>query len=185
MRVITGTARGRNLKTLDGLETRPTADKIKQAVFNTIQFDIEGMHVLDLFAGSGQMGIEALSRGAKSCVFADSNPDAVKIVEENLSLTKLAQKANVYNMDAFALLKSGRLKNKIGIAFLDPPYAGETLLDALNMLISLDIMADFGVIIAESSAEKELPEQIGEFFKCKKNNYGKTSVSYYRKGENV
>ena len=97
MRVITGTARGRRLKELQGMETRPTTDKVKESLFSIIQFDIEGRRVLDLFAGTGQLGIEALSRGAAEAVFVDRRPDAVRLVQENLALCGFTDRARVTN----------------------------------------------------------------------------------------
>ena len=107
MRVITGTARGRRLKELEGMETRPTTGKVKESLFSIIQFDIEGRRVLDLFAGTGQLGIEALSRGAKQCVFIDQRNDAVKLIRENLQVCGLTDSAVVRSGDAMAYLKSG------------------------------------------------------------------------------
>ena len=104
MRVITGSARGRRLKELEGMETRPTTDRVKEGLFNVLQFDIEGRKVLDLFAGTGQLGIEALSRGAAECVFIDRRPDAVRLIQENLALCKLADRARVRQGDALPYL---------------------------------------------------------------------------------
>ena len=118
MRVITGTARGRRLKELEGLETRPTTDRVKEGVFNIIQFDIEGRRVLDLFAGTGQLGIEALSRGAASAVFVDQRRDAASIIRENLKLTGLSDRARVVNGEAMAFLSSQR--ERFDLIFLDP-----------------------------------------------------------------
>ena len=124
MRVITGTARGRRLKELQGMETRPTTDKVKESLFSIIQFDIEGRRVLDLFAGTGQLGIEALSRGAAEAVFVDRRPDAVRLVQENLALCAFTDRARVKSGDALAYLKSGE---KFDLIFLDPPYAADLL----------------------------------------------------------
>ena len=123
MRVITGTARGRKLLEPAGMDIRPTADVVKEAVFNIIQFDVEGRRVLDLFAGTGQLGIEALSRGAAECVFVDESAKAVKIVRENLSRCKL--EGRVMQTDAVSYLPRAGI---FDIIFLDPPY-DTTLLD--------------------------------------------------------
>ena len=120
MRVITGSARGRILKELQGMETRPTTGKVKESIFSIIQFDIEGRRVLDLFAGTGQLGIEALSRGARQCVFIDQRADAVKLIRENVEVCGLTDRAVIRSGDAMAYLKSGE---KFDIIFLDPPYA--------------------------------------------------------------
>lgn len=121
MRVITGTARGRVLKELEGLETRPTTGKVKESLFSIIQFDIEGRRVLDLFAGTGQLGIEALSRGAKSAVFVDAREDACKLIRENLKRTRLQEDARVVRSDYLDYLS--RCREQYDIIFLDPPYA--------------------------------------------------------------
>jgi 16S rRNA (guanine(966)-N(2))-methyltransferase RsmD len=130
MRVITGTARGRTLKTPEGDHTRPTAERVKEAVFSIIQFEIEGRRVLDLFAGSGQLGIEALSRGATSAVFIESDKAAAEVVRENLQKTRLEDKATVLQTDAIAFLAS--TASVFDIVFLDPPYAANLLQKALT-----------------------------------------------------
>lgn len=121
MRVITGKARGVQLKTPDGMLTRPTTDRVKEALFSIIQFEIPTAKVLDLFGGTGQLGIEALSRGAGGAVFVDDREDACNLIRENLRRTKLAQDAKVVRADYMDYLK--RCKEKFGIIFLDPPYA--------------------------------------------------------------
>jgi 16S rRNA (guanine966-N2)-methyltransferase len=145
MRVITGTARGRRLKELQGMETRPTTDKVKESLFSIIQFDIEGRRVLDLFAGTGQLGIEALSRGAAEAVFVDRRPDAVRLVQENLALCGFTDRARVKSGDALAYLKSGE---KFDLIFLDPPYAADLLEQALTAIASFDICREHGIIVA-------------------------------------
>ena len=138
MRVITGTARGKRLKELPGLDTRPTTDRVKEGLFNIIQFDIEGRRVLDLFAGTGQLGIEALSRGAAFCDFVDRNPAAVKIVRENLQATGLADRGTVHNRDFAAFLPG--IRRRYDLIFLDPPYALPALEQALERIAAIDIV---------------------------------------------
>ena len=120
MRVITGTARSKKLVTPKGLDVRPTTDMVKEAVFSAVQFEIEGATVLDLFAGSGQIGIEALSRGANSAVFLDKSRDSIAAVKENLKNTELMDKATVLQMDSLAFLQS--TQQKFDFIFIDPPY---------------------------------------------------------------
>ena len=160
MRVITGTARGRKLLEPSGMDIRPTADVVKEAVFNIIQFDIEGRRVLDLFAGTGQLGIEALSRGAAECVFVDESAKAVKLVRENLSRCKL--QGRVMQVDALACLSRGE---KYDIIFLDPPY-DTTLLDkCLEIVQNVDISVSYTHLPAagrpagaeEKQGRQELP----------------------------
>lgn len=179
MRVITGSARGVRLKTPDGLKTRPTSDRVKEAVFSMIQFEVEGGRFLDLFAGTGQMGIEALSRGAASAVFVDGWKDACQLVRENLRLTKLSDKAKVVNSDYLSYLQSCR--EKFDIVFLDPPYAEFFLENALNKISEIDILSDRGIIICERPAEKQLDLDISGLQRSKDYRYGKTWVTVFRK----
>ena len=179
MRVITGSARGVRLKTPDGLKTRPTSDRVKEAVFSMIQFEVEGGRFLDLFAGTGQMGIEALSRGATSAVFVDGWKDACQLVRENLRLTKLSDKAKVVNSDYLSYLQSCR--EKFDIVFLDPPYAEFFLENALNKISEIDILSNRGIIICERPAEKQLDLDISGLQRSKDYRYGKTWVTVFRK----
>ena len=132
MRVITGFAKGKRIETLTGDDVRPTIQRIKEAVFSAIQFDIQGKVFLDLFAGSGQMGIEALSRGATSSFFIDSKRDSIEIIKSNLKTTGLSDKAVVVNSDSLLFLN--RTIQKFDIAFLDPPYRTEILEKAIEKI---------------------------------------------------
>lgn len=178
MRVITGSARGMTLRTLEGDNTRPTSEKVKEAVFSAIQFEIEGRRVLDLYAGSGQLGIEALSRGAESCTFVDSEKLAIKIIKENLEKTKLAFKATVAQTDSLAFL--GMTDKVFDIAFLDPPYSTGMLQKALAK--SAPIIAQGGVVICEHPYGEDMPQEEGGLVKTKEYRYSKTAVTVYRKG---
>lgn len=177
MRVITGTARGMQLSTLEGMDVRPTTDKVKESLFNILQWDIEGRRVLDLFAGSGQLGIEALSRGAEHATFVDRSPKAVDIVQKNLTHTKLADVATVFRDEAGTFLLKTR--ETFDIAFLDPPY-GKGLVEAVLPELVLH-MSDYGIIVCETAREETLPEQVGDFFSAKQYNYGKIKLTLYRK----
>ncbi|MBQ7202519.1 MAG: 16S rRNA (guanine(966)-N(2))-methyltransferase RsmD [Eubacterium sp.] len=177
MRVITGFARGRRLETLPGEEvTRPTSQATKEALFSSIQFELEGKRVLDLFAGCGQLGIEALSRGAAVCTFVDNNRSAVKIVEQNVKHCQLDDKANIVFSDAFAFLMRG---GTFDIAFVDPPYKEGLYQECLNKLESH--MSDEGVIICESLNREQLPDKLDTFTKVREKKYGKSKLTYYRK----
>lgn len=176
MRVITGIARGRRLETLPGDNTRPTGEKVKESIFSAIQFDIEGRRVLDLFAGSGQLGIEALSRGAAGCVFVDKNTDAVQIIRRNLQHTKLSEKAQVLGTDALSYLT--RPGERFDLVFLDPPYASEMLLPVLEKVAPL--VNDGGLILCETDDTIVLPEQIDRFAVSKTYRFGHTHVWLYR-----
>lgn len=179
MRVITGRAKGIRLKTPEGLKTRPTADRVKEAVFSAIQFEVEGSRFLDLFAGTGQMGIEALSRGAASAVFVDQWKDACRLVSDNLRLTHLAEQARVVQSDYLSYLRNCR--ETFDIIFLDPPYAEIFLENALNKISEIDILSDRGIIICERPAEKQLALEIPGLTRCKDHRYGKTWITVFRK----
>ncbi len=177
MRVITGIAKGKRLKPLDSMDIRPTTDRVKEAVFSAIQFDIEGRVFLDLFAGSGQMGIEALSRGARFAYFVDSSPEAIKICSENVVSAGFKDSSLIVRRDANSFLSS--LSEKVDIAFLDPPYK-TGLLEASALKVA-DYMKDSGIIICEHPLEEVLPENFGEFKIFKKYRYGKICISIYKK----
>ena len=177
MRVITGSARGRVLATLEGGDVvRPTTDKVKEAMFSIIQFDIEGRRVLDLFAGCGQLGIEALSRGADKCTFVDADSKAVAVIKSNLEHTKLADSAAVAQMDAFSLLRMS--PDVFDVVLLDPPYGTGLLQKALASLDNK--MAQGSLIVCEFSAGEELPETAGGLTLFKRYKYGKTELAVYR-----
>ena len=177
MRVITGTARGVQLKTPEGMLTRPTADRVKEALFSIINFDIPGAKVLDLFGGTGQLGIEALSRGAERSVFVDAREDACKLIRENLRRTKL--EGTVVRSDYMDYLN--RCKETFSIIFLDPPYAEEYLENAIKRITEIDILRTDGIIVAERPVGKELPWEFGGFQRSKDYKYGKTLLTIYRK----
>ena len=179
MRVITGSARGKRLKTPEGMQTRPTAERVKEAVFSIIQFEVQGSRFLDLFGGSGQMGIEALSRGAKSAVIVDGRRDACKLINENLRITRLQDHAKVIQSDYLGYLD--RCKETFDLIFLDPPYAEVFLENALKRISEIDILSDRGITICERPAEKQLDFEIPGLTRGKDYRYGKTWVTIFRK----
>ncbi len=176
MRVITGSARGRRLETLSGEDVRPTTDRIKEAVFSIIQFETEGRCFLDLFAGSGQMGIEALSRGAKSAYFVDNSKKSVDTVKKNLKTVNLEKDAKVFSMDFVSFLSMNT--EKFDIAFLDPPYRTGALQQALELVCAS--MKDSGIIIAENPLDEEILSNYGEFILDRQYRYGKIKISTFR-----
>ncbi len=176
MRVITGSAKGRRLTTAEGEDIRPTSDKVKGAVFNSIQFDIEGRKVLDLFAGSGQLGIEALSRGAEKAVFVDLSRNAVKIINGNLEHCRLTDKAAVFNGDAVSYLKTTR--EKFDIIFIDPPY--KKMLVSQSLPLATKIVNEGGIIVCETGLDEKIPDNIGQFSAVKTGKYSKTKLTIYR-----
>lgn len=176
MRVITGSQRGRKLKTLEGESVRPTTDKVKESIFNIIQFEIEGRRILDMFAGSGQLGIEALSRGAASCTFVDISRDSLAVTEENLQTTGFRGISKTVLSNSLEYLD--RTSEIFDVAFLDPPYRAGIMADAVDR-VRLHI-ADGGLIVCETSAEEVLEENI-EGFTSKRYKYGKIALTIYRK----
>ena len=179
MRVITGKARGIQLKPPEGMLTRPTADRVKEALFSIIQFDVPAARVLDLFGGTGQLGIEALSRGAKSAVFVDQREESCRLIRENLKRTRLEQDARVVRSDYLDYLK--RCREQFDIIFLDPPYAEVFLENALKCIAEIDILQSGGIIVAERPLGKDLPFEFEGFSRSKDYKYGKTLLTVYRK----
>ena len=179
MRVITGTARGIQLKTPEGMVTRPTSDRVKEAMFSIIHFDIPGARVLDLFGGTGQLGIEALSRGAKSAVFVDAGEPACRLIKENLKRTKLEGQGRVVRSDYLDYLS--RCREQFDIILLDPPYAEVFLENALKKITEIDILSENGIIVAERPLGKELPWEFAGFERSKDYKYGNTLVTIYRR----
>ena len=177
MRVITGTARGVTLKTPQGMKTRPTTERVKEALFSAIQFDIPCARVLDLFAGTGQLGIEALSRGARSAVFVDMQKSAVELVRENLRRARLQEKGVVIQADYLSYL--ARCREKFDLIFLDPPYAEVFLETALKKISEIDILSDDGIIIAERPVGKEIPSDFAGITRRRDYHYGITAITLY------
>ena len=179
MRVITGKARGIQLKTPEGMLTRPTADRVKEALFSIINFDITGAQVLDLFGGTGQLGIEALSRGAKSAVFVDAREEACRLIRENLKRTHMEGEGRVIRSDYLDYLD--RCREKYRIIFLDPTYAEVFLENALKRITEIDILQSDGIIVTERPLGKELPWEYPGYTRSRDYKYGKTLLTIYRK----
>ena len=179
MRVISGSARGRRLKELQGMETRPTTDKVKESLFNVIQFDIPGRKVLDLFGGTGQLGIEALSRGAAHCTFLDQRREAVSLIRENLKLCRLEENARVMQGDGLAFLSSCR--EKFDVIFLDPPYHTDLMDRALELVTKIDILSEHGIIICETMADRQLPPMEAPYEWGKDYRYGQIKLTIGRR----
>lgn len=179
MRVIAGSAKGVTLKTPEGMLTRPTTDRVKEAMFSIIQFDLPGASVLDLFGGTGQLGIEALSRGASRAVFVDAREDSCRLIKENLKRTRFEKQGSVVRSDYIAYLK--RSAEKFQIILLDPPYAEVFLENALKCITEIDILQSGGIIVAERPLGKELPWEFPGFTRSRDYKYGKTLLTVYRK----
>ena len=208
MRIISGAARGRRLKELTGLDIRPTSDMIKESIFNIVQFDIEGRRVLDLFAGTGQLGIEALSRGARNAVFVDSNPDATKLIKQNLKLCDFFDFATVQTRDALKYLDGGshmfaqygenrvrdgrggraalgnrQAREAFDLIFMDPPYDTPLAAEALSRIIRIDKLNTNGIIICELKADAQTPTVDPPYFLHKEYKYGSTKILRYDRWE--
>ena len=176
MKVITGTLRGRVLQTLDGEATRPTTQRVKEAMFSAIQFDIEGRRVLDAFAGCGQLGIEAISRGAASCVFVDSAREAADVVRRNVASLDIGAQSTVLCQDTVNFLQ--RTGERFDIVFLDPPYASGLLLPALEAAERL--LTPGGFIVCESAADAHLPDAVGSLQLYRDYRYSHVKLWIYR-----
>lgn len=179
MRIITGSARGVRLSAPGGREVRPTPERVKEGIFSALQFDIEGRRVLDLFAGSGQLGLEALSRGAESAVFVDASDSSLEFVKKNIESTGLSAKARIVRSDYASFAASSR--DVFDIVFLDPPYSAGLLQPAVKAVLPL--MSDHGMIVCEHPPEVKLDESAGGFKISRTYRYGKVLVTVYRKGE--
>ena len=181
MRIITGIARGVKLETLEGEEiTRPTSERVKEGLFSAIQFEIQGKRVLDLFAGSGQLALEALSRGADSAVIIDENEKAVEVIKSNAKKTNLIKKCRIARQDYSEYLKSANGRDKFGLVFLDPPYIKDMQNEILKKLSRTDILEDDAIIVCEHNRDEGLDTDAYGLSFVKKYKYGKTYVSIYK-----
>lgn len=173
LRIITGSAKGKKLKTLESDATRPTSDRIKEAIFSAIQFDIENRRVLDLFAGSGQLGLEALSRGAASSMFVDSAREAIEIVKENARTTGFSDVSKYLVSDWRNYIRKASGRAEFDLVFVDPPYAMECAADAARRLASSGLLAKGAILVLECGEEEpDLSEEDG-FEVIKSTHYGK------------
>lgn len=175
MRVITGSAKGKRLVTPDGRDVRPTPDKVKEGIFSALQFDIEGRRVLELFAGSGQLSMEALSRGAESAVLVDSSPVSIKHIKKNIEICGFEDNTKVVMSDYASFCAMCR--DSFDIVFLDPPYDAGLMLPSVKAVLPL--MSDYGLIVCEHPPEVQLPEEIGGFSVWRKYRYGKIHLTVY------
>ncbi len=187
MRIITGKARGTKLQTLAGEATRPTAERTKEAIFSMINFDIAGARVLDLFAGSGQLGLEALSRGAKYAVFNDSSREAAAIIRANAEKTRLIDSCEILSTDWQPVLRRFAGRERFELSFLDPPYAGGFLPKVLAKMVEWDLLTDGAVIVCESANEEDVfggNEELKNQFNVRRvARYGAACVTILEKGE--
>ena len=176
MRVISGTARGRRLKEPAGFKIRRTSDKVKEAIFNIVQFDIEGRRVLDMFAGTGQFGIEAMSRGARSVDFVDIRPESVKLIRENLKICGFQDYASVYARDALRFIEG---IGKYDLIFMDPPFDAGLADKTLTKIIEIDKLNTNGIIICELDAASTIPAASPPYLMRKDYRYGGVRIVRY------
>jgi 16S rRNA (guanine(966)-N(2))-methyltransferase RsmD len=184
MRVIAGTARGRTLKAVPGTTTRPTTDKVKEAIFSMIGPYFDGGRALDLFAGTGGLGIEAISRGIDKAVFIDADRKAIETIQANLATVKFSDQAAVFRNDSLrAVKKLGEKREAFDLVFLDPPYVIQTMHEVIAELQELGLVHADSVIVVEHDAALTYPEQIGAFTCTRRATYGDTAISIYRNTE--
>ncbi|MFZ5974302.1 MAG: 16S rRNA (guanine(966)-N(2))-methyltransferase RsmD [Bacillota bacterium] len=180
MRIIAGSARGRRIETLHGYETRPTADRVKESVFSILQSRLAGAHVLDLFAGSGALGLEALSRGAAHAVFADNSLDCVRLIRKNADKLGFAARCTVIHGGFERAL--GRLQaesKRFDIAFLDPPYRMGILPKALELLFTKKLMLQGAVVACEHDTDTVLEDNVRMgYIVCDRRRYGSTGYTF-------
>ena len=181
MRIITGKYRGRKLETPFGNEIRPTSNKVKESIFNILMCDIEDAVCVDLFAGTGNLGLEALSRGASKCWFCDNERNSVDIIKRNIKYCKAENESIVLAGDYNKALK--RIDEKVDIVFLDPPYHDGLYEKAIEQIDMLDLLTDVGIIVAEHEKMTDLPEHIGGLKLFKHKKYGKICLSLYKRAD--
>ncbi len=183
MRIISGTARGRKLKEPQGKDTRPTTDKVKESLFNIIQFELEGRRVLDLFAGTGQLGLEALSRGAEHCTFVDQRRESVTLVKENIKLCRFEERSQVVLGEAQTFLRSCR--ERFDVILLDPPYQTNLLEQCVEKIARFDILREHGIIVCESGAEWTVPPMTLPYETGREYRYGQIKLTVCRRAGSV
>ncbi len=173
LRIITGRAKGKRIETLEGEATRPTSERIKEAVFSSIQFDVEGRRVLDLFAGSGQLGLESLSRGAACASFVDSSREAMEVVKRNARHTGFFDDCRYMVSDWRNYIRKASGRDVYDLVFIDPPYSMECCRDALARLVDGHLLATGAIVVLESGTEEIGTEQLLDFEVIKSTHYGK------------
>ncbi len=180
MRIIAGKKKGLNIKTIDGDSTRPTRDMVREALFSILTNKIYDSRFLDLFAGSGAIGIEALSRGSTFAVFTDINYKCVRVIEENITKAGFNEQAQVYNADYKLALKKLK-ENKFDIIYIDPPYNKGMGIDAIEKISEYQLLSEDGVLILETDTNEEVPNEIGIYEKYNNKRYGRNILNLFRR----
>ena len=183
MRIISGEAGGRKLREPKGMDTRPTTDKVKESLFNIIQFELEGRRVLDLYAGTGQLGLEALSRGAEHCTFVDQRKEAATLVKENIRLCRFEDRSQAVQGEALSFLAACR--EKFDVVFLDPPYQSGLLEESLKLLTQFDILREHGIIVCESGTDWSAPTLTPPYEAGREYRYGQIKLTVCRRAGSV
>lgn len=179
MRIITGEYRGRKLETPIGNNVRPTSDKVKESIFNLLMSNTYGSIFVDLFAGTGGLGLEALSRGAEKCYFCDNSRESLNLIKTNITKCGAQDRSVVVAGDFTKALS--RIKEQADVFLLDPPYKAGLYEKCLNLIDSLDLLSDDGIIIAEHGKHDAVPENAGNLIKTREKRYGTIMLSIYRK----
>lgn len=186
LKIITGEAKGKRLRTLEGEATRPTSERVKEAIFSSLQFDLEHRRVLDLFAGCGQLGLEALSRGSESVTFVDSSREAMEIVKENAKNTGYFDRCRYAVSDYRNFIRKASGRDRYDLVLIDPPYAMECCGEAVGRLLESGILEDGAIVVCECGTEAFDPAALPHFETLKSTRYGKktyVAILLYRKPE--
>ena len=181
MRVISGKARGLKLDTPKNLDVRPTTDRVKESLFNIINPYIRESNILDLFAGTGSLGIECLSRGAKNCVFVDKSKDSIGIVKSNVKKARVDNESTILNIDLKDAVKRLSVQNqKFDVIFMDPPYYENMFIDCLKSIDELNLLKEDGLIVVEHDTKDLFDDSIGRLYKSREKKYGNTTITFYK-----
>ncbi len=184
MRVISGKARGLKLNAPKNEDVRPTTDRVKESLFNIINSYVLDSNVLDLFAGTGSLGIECLSRGANKCVFVDKSKESMAIVKSNIKKAKVENESITLNTDfKNAIVSLGKKGEKFNIIFMDPPYYKNMFIDALSAVDENNLLEEDGIIVVEHDTVDSFPENVGRLYKNRDKKYGNTTLTFYKMEE--
>ncbi|MCC3865822.1 16S rRNA (guanine(966)-N(2))-methyltransferase RsmD [Terrisporobacter petrolearius] len=181
MRVISGKARGLKLNAPKNDDVRPTTDRVKESLFNMINPYIIDSNILDLFAGTGSLGIECLSRGANKCIFIDNSKESINIIKSNIKKARVENESIVLNLDFKSAINSLALKNeKFDVIFMDPPYYKNMFSDALGSIDNKNLLKEDGIIVVEHDTKDRFPDNIGRLYKSRDKKYGNTTLTFYK-----
>lgn len=184
MRVISGKVRGLKLNTPKNEDVRPTTDRVKESLFNMINAYIMDSDILDLFAGTGSLGIECLSRGSNRCVFVDKSKESIDIVKSNIKKARMDEQSTIMNIDFKNAIKTlGNKNERFDVIFMDPPYYKNMFIDALSAIDENNLIKDDGIIVVEHDTKNSFPDNIGKLYKSRDKKYGNTTLTFYKMEE--